>query len=188
MSPTDRFVSCFEEGETNLFRGMRRCEDRYAQQLDRIVMPDHIHGLIGITTESPFYSGHNSPDRSAVDSSRRDESTAMVDGGNDNDFRLHAHSLGAVMCQYKSVCTKRIRRGEARFRMAIPVLRPDCSESSRISGDPEVHSTSSRGMIRPVPPTVGPSTLTAASRPPSPWRYAHASRAGTSSPPPRADA
>jgi REP element-mobilizing transposase RayT len=75
-----------------------------------IVMPDHIHGLIGITTESPFYSGNDATNQSAVDSSRRDESTATGDGENDNDFRLRAHSLGAIMCQYKSVCTKRIRR------------------------------------------------------------------------------
>lgn len=71
-----------------------------------IVMPDHVHGLIGITTESPAYSGEL--DNHNVGSSRRDEPT----GGNQStkDFRLHAHSLGAIMCQYKSVCTKRIRR------------------------------------------------------------------------------
>ena len=57
------------------------------------------------------------------------------------------------------------------------------------------HSRRSGGTFDIIPrgdptvsPTVGPSTLTAASRPPSPWRCAHASPAGTSSPPPRADA
>ena len=71
-----------------------------------VIMPDHIHGLIGITTESPAYS--NGLDDHDVGSSRRDEPT----GGHQstNDFRLHAHSLGAIMCQYKSVCTKRIRQ------------------------------------------------------------------------------
>ncbi len=75
-----------------------------------IVMPDHIHGLIGITTESPFYSGNNATDHPAVDSSRRDESTGAGKTQSNDEFRLHAHSLGAIMCQYKSMCTKRIRR------------------------------------------------------------------------------
>jgi hypothetical protein len=59
-----------------------------------VVMPDHVHGLIGITTESP------------------------------NEFRLHAHSLGAIIGQYKSVCTKKNPTTRpARIQMAIPVLR-----------------------------------------------------------------
>ena len=75
-----------------------------------IVMPNHVHGILGITTESP---GHNAAksldDPDVVDSSRRDESTQENKHKSDNDFRLHAHSVGAIVGQYKSVCTKRIR-------------------------------------------------------------------------------
>jgi REP element-mobilizing transposase RayT len=81
-----------------------------------VVMPDHVHGLIGITTESPAYSDGDMSKQHAVDSSRRDESTASGDAEFQNEFRLHAHSLGAIIGQYKSVCTKQIRRyGRSEF-------------------------------------------------------------------------
>lgn len=76
-------------------------------RLDRwIVMPNHIHGLLGITTETP------------VETSRRD-----VTGGTTakRTPRLQAHSVGAIIGQYKSVCTKRIRRG----------IRPDFAWQAR---------------------------------------------------------
>jgi REP element-mobilizing transposase RayT len=97
-----------------------------------IVMPNHVHGLIGITPESPArddITGTDAPNRDgshaagdggnpdAVDASRRDASTPgternpRTDENNDtpDEFRLRAHSLGAIVGQYKSVCTKRIR-------------------------------------------------------------------------------
>lgn len=75
-----------------------------------IVMPNHVHGLIGITTESPAYDGGDlSQNGPVADSSRRDESAHGHDRASPNEFRLHAHSLGAIVGQYKSVCTKRIR-------------------------------------------------------------------------------
>jgi REP element-mobilizing transposase RayT len=92
-----------------------------------IVMPNHLHGLIGITTESPVHNDAVGPDTSKrdgsnkaddvgnsddVDASRRDASTnaKRPKKTDTNDrFRLHAHSLGAIIGQYKSVCTKRIR-------------------------------------------------------------------------------
>jgi len=74
-----------------------------------IVMPDHVHGLIGITTDSPAYSVDNPPHSPAVDSSRRDESTATTENESTNEFRLHPHSLGAIIGRYKSVCIKQIR-------------------------------------------------------------------------------
>jgi len=53
-------------------------------------MPDHVHGLIGITTDSPAYSDDNPPHHPAVD------------------------SLGAIIGRHKSVCTKQIRRNGIR--------------------------------------------------------------------------
>jgi REP element-mobilizing transposase RayT len=82
-----------------------------------IVIPNHVHGLIGITTESPALNDVDSfrdsptnsskPDR--VDASRRDASTDENESDSTNEFRLHAHSLGSIIGQYKSMCTKRIR-------------------------------------------------------------------------------
>jgi REP element-mobilizing transposase RayT len=92
-----------------------------------IVMPNHVHGLIGITTESPAHDAITGTDASerggsnaaggagnsdAVDASRRDASTDAKRPKNtdtNDNFRLCAHSLGAIIGQYKSVCTKRIR-------------------------------------------------------------------------------
>jgi putative transposase len=96
-----------------------------------IVMPNHVHGLIGITTESPAHDDVTGTDASkrdgsntagdagnsdGVDASRRDASTdaKQLENTDENtdtndNFRLHAHSLGAIIGQYKSVCTKRIR-------------------------------------------------------------------------------
>ena len=81
-----------------------------------VVMPDHVHGLIGITTESPVYTDGDLADPDAVDSSRRNESTEVMESTPNDEFRLHAHSLGAIIGQYKSVCTKQIRRhGRSEF-------------------------------------------------------------------------
>ncbi len=88
-----------------------------------IVMPNHVHGLIGITTESPAHDdatvtdasecdGSNTAgdgDNDGVDASRRDASTQENTDESNDEFRLRAHSLGAIIGQYKSVCTKRIR-------------------------------------------------------------------------------
>jgi len=62
-----------------------------------MVMPNHMHGIIGITAESPA--------QPSVETSRRDVSMA-------NPSRLKAHSLGAIIGPFKSVCTKRIRRAK----------------------------------------------------------------------------
>ena len=91
-----------------------------------IVMPNHIHGLIGITTESPAHDVVADTDTSkrdesnttdnadnsdgVVDASRRDASTTHeCESASTAKFQLRAHSLGAIIGQYKSVCTKRIR-------------------------------------------------------------------------------
>ena len=74
-----------------------------------IVMPGNVHGLIDITTDSPAYSGDNPPGHPNVDSSRRDESTESLDAKSTDEFRLGAHSSGAIIGRYKSLCTKQIR-------------------------------------------------------------------------------
>ena len=61
-----------------------------------VVMPNHFHGLIGIRSDSPGVSPN-------VETPRRGVST-------DKTPTLHAHSLGAIIGQIKSACTKRIRR------------------------------------------------------------------------------
>jgi REP element-mobilizing transposase RayT len=79
-----------------------------------IVMPNHVHGILGITTESP---GHNAaksdPSKSLgnndVETSRRDVSTGANEREPKDKPQLRAHSVGAIIGQYKSVCTKRIR-------------------------------------------------------------------------------
>jgi REP element-mobilizing transposase RayT len=89
-------------------------------------MPNHVHGLIGLTTESPGHDAarstdapnhshrHSPPESNknpAVESSRRDDSTTdEYDQKCNDEFRLNAHSLGAIIGQYKSMCTKRIRQ------------------------------------------------------------------------------
>jgi REP element-mobilizing transposase RayT len=65
-----------------------------------IVMPNHLHGII-VITDSPDTVGMPRP---MVETPRRGVSTAMTTGG-----QLMAGSLGAIMGQIKSVCTKRIR-------------------------------------------------------------------------------
>jgi len=85
-----------------------------------IVMPNHVHGLVGITTASPGHraatadddDNSSDDDDGGVETSRRDVSTGMAAPG----ARLTAHSIGAIMAQYKSVCTRRIREmGDAAF-------------------------------------------------------------------------
>ncbi len=79
-----------------------------------IVMPNHVHGILGITAESP---GHNvaqsysskSMEDPNVETSRRDVSTQGNAQKSKDESRLQAHSVGAIIGQYKSVCTKRIR-------------------------------------------------------------------------------
>jgi hypothetical protein len=106
-----------------------------------IVMPGNVHGLIDITTDSPACSGDTPPGHPNVDSSRRDESTESLDAKSADEFRLRAHSLGAIIGRYKSVCTKQIRGGRtARIRMTIPVLRPNHSRCRGLPGRPAVHS------------------------------------------------
>ncbi len=75
-----------------------------------IVMPNHIHGTIGISDRHPSVRS-----AAAVDTSQRDVSTAARP-------RLVAGSLGAIIGQFKGACTKRIRetcdagfRWQARF-------------------------------------------------------------------------
>jgi putative transposase len=63
-------------------------------QLDAwVVMPNHLHGIIIIT--NPVETSRNAP----VETSRRDVSTGA---------RLRSNSLGAIIGQFKSVCTKQI--------------------------------------------------------------------------------
>ena len=68
-------------------------------QLDEwIVMPNHLHGIIWIThTVETFRRG------GTVETFRRNVSTA------DTQSRLQPNSLGSIIGQIKSICTKRIR-------------------------------------------------------------------------------
>lgn len=64
-------------------------------QLDAwVVMPNHLHGIIWITHTVPS---------SNVETSRRDVSTTNAKS------RLQPNSIGSIIGQIKSVCTKRIR-------------------------------------------------------------------------------
>ena len=68
-----------------------------------IVMPNHVHGILGITTESPGHDTAKSLDDPDVESSRRDDSTQGNGQESKGEFRLRAHSVRAIVGQYKSV-------------------------------------------------------------------------------------
>lgn len=75
---------------------------------------NHVHGIMGITTESPGHHAANlnsdkSLDDNDVEMSRRDVSTHENEDESTKEPRLQAHPVGAIVGQYKSVCTKRIR-------------------------------------------------------------------------------
>lgn len=103
LSPAGRIVS--EEWQ-------RTAEVRPYVVLDAfVVMPNHLHGLIGIDSTTPAARQDDASadtDRS-VETPRRGVSTGSSSKTN-NRARLHPHSLGAIIGQFKSVCTKRIRR------------------------------------------------------------------------------
>ena len=65
-----------------------------------IVMPNHLHGILVIRNRHPAQRAREA--RSDVETFRWNVSTS---GG----FRLIAGSLGAIIGQFKSVCTKRLR-------------------------------------------------------------------------------
>ena len=67
-----------------------------------VVMPNHFHGILGICD----HDGNMGGDGNVVETSRRDVSTAAV---KPMPSRLYPHSLGAIIGQFKMVCTKRIR-------------------------------------------------------------------------------
>lgn len=79
-----------------------------------MVMPNHVHGIIGITSER---SGHDADaDRGAdatIETLRRNVSTTKDDDKNErmSDISPDPGSLSAIVRAYKSACTKRIRRG-----------------------------------------------------------------------------
>jgi REP element-mobilizing transposase RayT len=60
-----------------------------------VVMPNHLHGIVGITHQMP---------KPAVETTRRVVSTPA----DAPTARLQPNSLGAIIGQFKSVCTKRI--------------------------------------------------------------------------------
>ena len=86
---------------------------RYYVNLDRwIVMPNHIHGIIWID--------RNDMIDGIVDTSRRDVSTTLLKIKsighhrhnppiNEQKSRLHPNSIGSIIGQFKSICTKQIR-------------------------------------------------------------------------------
>ena len=87
------------------------------------VMPNHVHGII-VITETPNRAGV------VVETSRRGVSTTTTTAP--NAPRLRAGSLGAIIGQIKSVCTKRIRAaGYADFawqpRFYDHIIRDDAS-------------------------------------------------------------
>ena len=66
-----------------------------------IIMPNHIHGIIFINN----YERTNEPIKFgkivAVETSRRDVTTAKL---------LQPNSIGSIICQFKSICTKKINK------------------------------------------------------------------------------
>jgi REP element-mobilizing transposase RayT len=114
-----------------------------------VVMPNHVHGLIGITSETPAAPGDGDGDRDGtgggdgnppvvVETPRRGVSTAITPPDTDNqDKPLKPHSVGAIVGQIKSVCTKRIRR----------TARPDFGWQSRFH-DRVVRNDAERRRIR----------------------------------------
>ena len=70
-------------------------------ELDQwIIMPDHVHGIIVITPVEASRGVETS--RDMIETSRRDVSTIPTTP------RLQPNSLGAIIGQIKSLCTKRI--------------------------------------------------------------------------------
>ncbi|MBI3740729.1 MAG: transposase [Chloroflexi bacterium] len=65
-----------------------------------IVMPNHIHGII-VITDAPVQTAP----RNTVETFRRNVSTTNAT----NPSRLKPRSIGAIIGQIKSICTKRIQ-------------------------------------------------------------------------------
>jgi putative transposase len=98
---------------------------RYVMLDEFVFMPDHMHGIV-VICEKPVFETMSGPGtvhaktvttakmRAPVETSRRDVSTgARGDCGimhcKSKIPRLQPDSLGSIICQYKSVTTKRIR-------------------------------------------------------------------------------
>lgn len=62
-----------------------------------VVMPNHFHGIFGIREHD---------ENMVVETPRRGVSTSAV---KPKPSRLQAHSLGAIIGQFKGICTRRIR-------------------------------------------------------------------------------
>jgi len=83
-----------------------------------VIMPNHIHGIIIINNnhaniETPRRGVSMVPFNKSLPDSRRGVSTA-----NYNRFKhpqWQSNSIGAIVCQYKSICTKRIKKFEPNF-------------------------------------------------------------------------
>ena len=77
-------------GEIVAAEWQKTAQIRHNVELDAwVIMPNHLHGIIVISDNNPG------------ETSRRDVSTP----------RLQAGSLGAIIAQFKSSCTKKIRAG-----------------------------------------------------------------------------
>ncbi|MDP6756049.1 MAG: transposase [Candidatus Marinimicrobia bacterium] len=87
----------------------------YIELYDWIVMPNHFHGIIGINpnveTTEPAVSNDNKTIRRIV--SKHGEKTKSVTNKTTEPVvstTLKPDSLGSIIGQFKSVCTKRIRK------------------------------------------------------------------------------
>jgi len=77
-----------------------------------VVMPNHLHGIIGITgtahDDADTRDDVNAPRDVVVETPRRGVSTAAATATAAASAAWKSGSLGAIIGQFKSVCTKRI--------------------------------------------------------------------------------
>jgi REP element-mobilizing transposase RayT len=84
-------------------------------QLDEwVVMPNHLHGIIIINNDNHPVTTFQKDN--PVETFRRNVSTTTNNNANPNN-RLQSNSLGSIIGQFKSVCTKQIwKAGFTEFR------------------------------------------------------------------------
>jgi len=116
---------------------------------DWIVMPDHVHMIVTIRPSNP-----DARNAHPVETHRRCVSTSV--GQCIPLCRRRPHTLGSIIAQWKSICTKRIHAmGHANFAchvarvrrgLAIKLLRPDYSFRQRMAPHSPIHRNESPTM------------------------------------------
>ncbi len=87
-----------EIGKIVEYEWKQTCEIRKNVELDEyIIMPDHLHGILFIETVTRN-----------VETPRRGVSTMHIPNPHHNP-EWKPNSLGSIICQFKSICTKQIR-------------------------------------------------------------------------------